>query len=102
VDKHVKCRSNLQKVNQLDARIVLEKVDHQEAAEAEDSAEEVISADQEEASTTGLEKCIKQFVPNVSKNVKYHSNLQKVNQFIAKIVSKTEETIKKNSSFLLE
>lgn len=32
-------------------------------------------------------KCIKLFVPNVDKNVKFHSNPQKANQFIVETVS---------------
>ncbi len=39
-----------------------------------------------EVSTVDLERCIKQFALNVSKNVKYHSNLQKASQFTAKNV----------------
>jgi len=41
-----------------------------------------------------IEKCIKQFVLNVRKNVKYRSNLQKASQFIAKIVLEKEEDSK--------
>lgn len=33
---------------------------------------------------SALEKCIRQHVPSVDKNVKYHSNLQKENQSFAK------------------
>jgi hypothetical protein len=54
---------------------------------AEDSAE---AADLEEVSTADQEKCIKQFALNVSKNVKFHSSQQKVNQFIAKNVLQKE------------
>jgi hypothetical protein len=37
-----------------------------------------------EASIVDQEKCIKQFALNVSKNVKFHSSLLKVSQFIVK------------------
>lgn len=58
-------------------------MDQEEAAE--DSAE---AADSEEASMMDQEKCIKLFAQNVSKNVKFRSNLQKASQFIAGIVFK--------------
>ena len=47
-----------------------------------------------EASMMGQEKCIKQFALNVSKNAKFHSNLQKASQFIVKNVS-----LKENQDF---
>jgi len=37
------------------------------------------------------EKCIKQPVPNVSKNAKYHSSLLKENQFSAENVTRKEK-----------
>ena len=37
------------------------------------------------------EKCIKQRVLTVEKNVKYHSNQQKENQYIAKIATQKED-----------
>jgi hypothetical protein len=43
-------------------------------------------ADLEAILALNHEKCIKQFVLNVRKNAKYHSNLQKANQFTAKNV----------------
>jgi hypothetical protein len=58
----------------------------------EDSAAEG-AADSEEASTMDLERCIRQFVLTVSKNVKYHSSQQKVNQFIANNVISREKTL---------
>jgi hypothetical protein len=48
-----------------------------EAAEAAAVSEE----------TSAHAKCTKQFVPNVVKNVKYHSSQQKESLFIAKTVS---------------
>jgi len=40
------------------------------------------------------EKCTRLFALNANKNVKFHSNLQKANQFIAKNVLEREEDSK--------
>ena len=74
VEKNAKYHSNLQKVNQLDAKNVLERTNPKEileveTAEIEDSA--VIIVDSE---TTDQEKCTKQFALTAEKNAKYHSS----------------------------
>jgi mevalonate pyrophosphate decarboxylase len=65
-----------------------------EAVEEVSAAEEVADSAEEEVSTTDLEKCTKQFVLIVSKNVKYHSSQQKANQFIASSVFSKEKILK--------
>ena len=50
---------------------------------------QVVDLDQETILDLGQEKCIKQHVQNVVKNVKYHSNHQEKDLFIAKNVFKS-------------
>jgi hypothetical protein len=85
VELNVKFLLNQQKVNPLDVKIVLERTDLKEASAVveEDSAE----AEAEEDSIEDLEKCIKQHVLNVSKNVKFLSSQVATNQFIVRNVS---------------
>ena len=49
---------------------------------------------------SGLERCIKQLVLNVAKNVKFHSNLPKASQFIAKNAIETKNQAGFNSKYL--
>lgn len=74
----MKYHSNLQKENPSDVMIVFEKIDPKEDLVIEDL-------------TIGQEKSTKQYVQIVTANAKYHSNPQKGNQYIAKIVSQTTE-----------
>ena len=78
---------NQQKVRQLDAKIVLEKTDHKEALEEIEDLVETEDLAETEDLIEAQEKCIVQFVLNVSKNVKYHLSLQKANQFTARNVT---------------
>jgi hypothetical protein len=64
--------------------LTTDQEDHQAAASTEAAVVDL------EISIVDLEKCIRQFALNVSKNVKFHSNLQKASQFIAKNVSLKE------------
>jgi hypothetical protein len=88
VELNVKFLLSLQKVSQLDAKIVLERTDHKEAVSAETEVSAEIGADlaETEGLTEAQEKCIVQLVLNVSRNVKYHLSLQKVNQFTVRNV----------------
>ena len=64
-------------------------------------AAEEVSAATETDLIEDLEKCIKLFAQNVSKNVKYHSSLQKASLFCVLIAIETRETeIKKTNSNL--
>jgi len=79
-EKHAKFHSSQQKASQSDARIALEKTDRKEALEETEDlveTEDLIEAQ---------EKCIAQFVLNVSKNAKCPLSQEKANQFFARNV----------------
>jgi len=82
----VKYHSNLQKESQLDVTIVFEKTNHKDLM-----IEAVSITTTIEDSTIDQEICTKQRVLIVRTNVKCRSSLQKVSQFIVKIVSQTTE-----------
>ena len=87
VELHVKCPSNLHKVNQLDVQIVSNLTDLKEVSvETEITTEEDLAVIEDSITETAdQEKCIRQNVLTVEMNVKYHSSLLAKSQSIVEI-----------------
>jgi hypothetical protein len=85
VVRNVKFLLSLQKANQLDVRIALRRIDPQDLAET-DSVETIDLAEETEDLIADLEKCIKQLVLTVIRNVKFLLSQQKANQLDVKSV----------------
>jgi len=64
---------------------------NEEASETEEAAEAAVL-------TVVHARCTRQHVPNVVKNAKFHSNLQKEDQFSAKNASRNTESFKDMSN----
>jgi len=88
----VKCRSNLQKVNQLDAKIVLERTSPKKVLAVETAVTVGSVETTIDSAMIDQEKCTKQLVLIAEKNVKYHSNQHKVSQLGVENVFKHLET----------
>jgi len=77
----VKCRSNLQKVNQLDAKIASERTNPKEVLAVETAAIiEDLAVTTTDSAMTDQEKCTKQLALIVERNVKYHSSQAEISQ----------------------
>ena len=96
VVRTAKFLSNLQKVNQLDAKIASERTNPKEVLAVETAVETAVTVGSVEITIDSAmidqEKCTKQLVLIVEKNVKYHSNHRETSQLDAEIVFKQLET----------
>ena len=104
-----KFHSSQDRTNQYTVVIVSRNINHkteevqdlgEEAQVAEDLVDEEAQVD-EEALTEDHEKCTKQLVETVVKNVKFHLNQKETSQSIAVNVFKIIKEIKNNCHFIV-
>jgi len=83
VGTNAKFLSSLQKANQLDAKIALERTNPKEVLAAETAAtieDSVTAAAETDSATTDQEKCTKQLALIAENNAKSHSSLRATSQ----------------------
>ena len=101
VARHAKFHSSQDRTNQSTATNVFQTINQQaeEAQVVEDLAVEVALV-AEVALTEDHEKCTKQLVEIVRKNVKFHSSQEEISQYIAASVFKVIKETRKYTSIL--